>query len=144
MDLACTPTPSSSLSFEAALDLAARIGAPGIEIAAGRAVPSAAHAPRDAARGRRCARHRFQAAFDGAGPAHRRPQLLRLAAPSRSWASSTPALIRDAIRLAGLLGVDKIVTMSGLPGRWPRCHHHQLGLVPVAADTIALLIASGR
>ena len=65
-------------------------------------------------------------------PADRRAQLLGLAACTPSSATSTSALIRSTFRLAAELGVRKIVSMSGCPGRRPGGVDRQLRLVPVA------------
>ncbi len=103
-----------SLSFDEALDLAVRIGAPAIEIATG-GQSSAPHLDRASLLVDAAARRRFLDAFDRRG--------LRIAALNCSaWplhpvtGEGQRAIIRDTIRLAELLGVRKIVTMSGVPG----------------------------
>jgi sugar phosphate isomerase/epimerase len=105
------------LAYEDALDIAVAIGASCIEIAAG----GMSHAPhldrrlllRDAS-----ARARWSTAQADRG--------LRLAAlncsawllhPTRGHESR--GIVEEAMQLAGLLGVDKIVSMSGLPGDGP-------------------------
>lgn len=105
------------LNFEEALDFAEAIDARGIEIAAG-GQSAAPHMRvfellKDAA-----ARSAFVDAFERRG--------LRIAALNCSAWPMHPVLgdrhteiIRATIRLAGLLGVTKIVTMSGTPGDGP-------------------------
>jgi sugar phosphate isomerase/epimerase len=102
------------LSLEAALDLAVGTGCTGIEIAAG-GQSSAPHMRISALLDSPEARARFGGLFAERG--------LRIAAlncsawplhPTRGAADAE--LIRATIRLAQLLGVRKIVTMSGNPG----------------------------
>lgn len=102
------------LSFEEALDLAAAVGARGIEIAAG-GQSSAPHLRLDELLDDEGARARFADAFARRG--------LRIAALNCSaWplhplrGASDRRIIERTIRLAGLLGVRKIVTMSGCGG----------------------------
>ena len=125
------------LGFEDALDVAARIGATGIEIATG-GQSSAPHLRidellRDA--GKRAA---FAAAFESRG--------LRIAALNCSAWPLHPvvgdehvALIRSTIRLAAELGVRKIVTMSGSPGDGPSSSTVNFTWYPWPADAMALL-----
>ena len=49
------------------------------------------------------------------------------------------AMIRDVIRLAGMLGVDKIVTMSGCPGDGSAATTLNWVWYPWPADMLALL-----
>jgi sugar phosphate isomerase/epimerase len=102
------------LSFEEALDLAVRIGATGIEIAAG-GQSSAPHMKVGELLADTARRQAFADAFARRG--------LRIAALNCSAWPMHPVvgadhveLIRSTIRLAELLGVKKIVTMSGTPG----------------------------
>jgi sugar phosphate isomerase/epimerase len=125
------------LGFEAVLDLAAEIGATGIEIATG-GQSSAPHLRidellRDA--GRRTA---FAAAFERRG--------LRIAALNCSAWPMHPvvgdehvALIRSTIRLAGELGVRKLVSMSGSPGDGPKASTINFVWYPWPADALTLL-----
>jgi sugar phosphate isomerase/epimerase len=105
------------LSFEEALDLAVRIGATTIEIAGG-GQSSAPHLRLDELLEDERRRSEFSDAF-----ARRN---LRIAALNCSAWPLHPVIgaehreiIRKTIRLAGLLGVDKIVTMSGTTGDGP-------------------------
>jgi sugar phosphate isomerase/epimerase len=114
MELGLYTDSVAHLSFEAALDLAARIGAPAIEIAAG-GQSSAPHLRVKELLADQAARRRFTAALSDRG--------LRIGALNCSAWPLHPVkgpreveIIRDTIRLAGELGVDKIVTMSGTPG----------------------------
>lgn len=102
------------LSLEAALDLAAATGCTAIEIAAG-GQSSAPHMRMGALLESPEARARFGGLFAERG--------LRIAALNCSaWplhptkGAADTELIRATIRLAELLGVRKIVTMSGNPG----------------------------
>jgi sugar phosphate isomerase/epimerase len=114
MDLGLYTDSVPELTFEAALDLAARIGAPAIEIATG-GQSAAPHLRLTELLADRMARSRFAVALADRG--------LRLAALNCSAWPLHPVkgpreaeLIRQTIRLAGELGVEKIVTMSGNPG----------------------------
>ncbi|MGH9053399.1 MAG: sugar phosphate isomerase/epimerase family protein [Acidimicrobiia bacterium] len=107
----------SAFSLEEALDLAAEVGAAGIEIAAG-GQSTAPHMEIDRLLEDGRARERFAAACEERG--------LRIAALNCSAWPLHPVkdaphqeLIRKVIRLASLLGVPKIVTMSGTPGDGP-------------------------
>ncbi len=125
------------LGFEEALDVAARIGATGIEIATG-GQSSAPHLRVDellADAGRRAA---FAAAFERRG--------LRIAALNCSAWPLHPtvgerhvAIIRSTIRLAAELGVRKIVTMSGNPGDGPGGSAVNFVWYPWPDDSMALL-----
>jgi sugar phosphate isomerase/epimerase len=125
------------LSFEAALDLAAGIGATGIEIATG-GQSSAPHANLGELLGDSTARRRFAGAFDSRG--------LRIAALNCSAWPLHPvvgerhvSIIRDTIRLAGELGVTKIVTMSGNPGDGPGSTAVNFTWYPWPDNSMALL-----
>ena len=125
------------LSFEGALDLAAEIGARGIEIAVG-GQSSAPHLRihdllRDAVR-----RKAFADAFSSRG--------LRIAALNCSAWPLHPVLgeehtelIRATIRLASELEVSKIVTMSGNPGDGPHGSTVNWIWYPWPPDAVALL-----
>jgi sugar phosphate isomerase/epimerase len=124
-------------TFEDALDLAAGIGATGIEIATG-GQSSAPHLRIDellADAGRRAA---FSEAFARRG--------LRIAALNCSAWPLHPVvgpghveLIRSTIRLAGELGVKKLVTMSGAPGDGADSTTVNFTWYPWPADSVALL-----
>ena len=125
------------LSFTEALDLAARIGARGIEIAAGGQSP-APHMRIGELLADPAALDRFAGAFRERG--------LRIAALNCSaWplhpvvGTAHEQLIRDVITLAGRLGVDKIVTMSGCPGDGPGATTIDWIWYPWPADAVALL-----
>lgn len=101
-------------TLEEALDVAARIGATGIEISTG-GQSSAPHLRIDELQADAGRRTSFLRAFEDRG--------LRISALNCSAWPMHPvhgdahvALIRSTIRLAGELGVRKIVTMSGCPG----------------------------
>lgn len=117
MDIGLYTDSVPGLSYEAALDLAVGIGASAVEIAAG-GMSAAPHLSLEALLHDRGARDRWVAAMGDRG--------LRLAAlncsawllhPVRGHASRT--VVEQTMQLAGLLGVRKIVTMSGLPGDGP-------------------------
>jgi sugar phosphate isomerase/epimerase len=125
------------LSFEAALDVAAEIGATGIEIATG-GQSSAPHTDLDELLADASARRRFADAFTSRG--------LRIAALNCSAWPLHPvvgdrhvAIIRDTIRLAGELGVTKIVTMSGNPGDGPGATAVNFVIYPWPEESVALL-----
>ncbi len=125
------------LGFEDALDVAARIGATGIEIATG-GQSSAPHLRIDELLGDAGKRAAFAAAFESRG--------LRIAALNCSaWplhpvvGDAHVALIRSTIRLAAELGVRKIVTMSGSPGDGPGSSTVNFTWYPWPADAMALL-----
>ena len=105
------------LTFEEALDLAVSLGIESVEIAAG-GQSSAPHMRLQELLGSTGARAGFADAISSRG--------LRLAAINCSaWpmhplrAEQDARFMHDSIRLAGELGVDKIVTMSGCPGDSP-------------------------
>jgi len=125
------------LGFEAVLDMAAEIGATGIEIATG-GQSSAPHLQVDELLGDAGRRARFASAFESRG--------LRIAALNCSAWPMHPvvgdehvALIRSTIRLAAELGVRKIVSMSGSPGDGPGSSTVNFVWYPWPADALALL-----
>ncbi len=125
------------LPFEAALDLAARVGATGIEIATG-GQSSAPHLRIDSLLSDPRARSSFTKAFESRG--------LRIAALNCSAWPLHPVvgerhveLIRSTIRLAGELGVRKIVTMSGNPGDGAGSTAVNFTWYPWPDDSMALL-----
>ena len=125
------------LGLDAALDIAAEIGATGIEIATG-GQSSAPHLRIDELLGDARRRVRFLAAFESRG--------LRIAALNCSaWplhpvvGDANVALIRSTIRLAAELGVRKIVSMSGSPGDGPAASTVNFVWYPWPADSLALL-----
>ena len=125
------------LGFEAVLDIAAEIGATGIEIATG-GQSSAPHLQIDELLGDAGRRAEFAAAFERRG--------LRIAALNCSAWPMHPvfgdehvALIHATIRLAGELGIRKIVSMSGSPGDGPGSSTVNFVWYPWPADALALL-----
>ena len=125
------------LGFDAVLDIAAEIGATGIEIATG-GQSAAPHLRIDellADAGKRAA---FASTFESRG--------LRIAALNCSAWPLHPvvgdehvALIRSTIRLAAELGVRKIVSMTGSPGDGPGASTVNFVWYPWPADSLALL-----
>jgi sugar phosphate isomerase/epimerase len=137
MDLCLYTDSVSDLSFEAALDLAAAIGCGSIEIAGG-GQSSAPHLRLGELLGDRRKRIAFADAFATRG--------LRIAALNCSaWplhpvhGEAQAAIIRDTIRLAGELGVETIVSMSGTPGDGPGSTTVNWAWYPWPADAVALL-----
>src|SRR5258705_4228816 len=137
MDLCLYTDSVADLSFEAALDLAARIGCASIEIAGG-GQSSAPHLKLDELLGDGRKRVAFADAFARRG--------LRIAAlNSSAWplhpvhGPAQEAIIRDTIRLAGELGVETVVSMSGTPGDGPGSTTVNWGFYPWPADAVALL-----
>jgi sugar phosphate isomerase/epimerase len=137
MDLCLYTDSVPELSFEEALDLAARTGCRSIEIATG-GQSSAPHLRLGELLADPARRRAFRDAFAARG--------LRIAAlncsawplhPVRGEADAT--LIRDTIRLAGELGVDRIVTMSGCPGDGPGASTIDWLFYPWPADATSLL-----
>lgn len=125
------------LTFEGALDLAAAIGATGIEIATG-GQSSAPHLQLDRLLADPRARASFTEAFASRG--------LRIAALNCSAWPLHPVhgerhveLLRSTIRLAGELGVRKLVTMSGNPGDGSDSTAVNFTWYPWPADSMALL-----
>ena len=137
MDLCLYTDSVPDLSFEGALDLAARTGCRGIEIAAG-GQSSAPHMRIQELLEDAGARASFREAFASRG--------LRIAALNCSAWPLHPVvgqqhaeLIRGVIRLAGHLGVGKIVTMSGCPGDGRDATTINWVWYPWPADAVALL-----
>jgi len=125
------------LPFEDALDLAARIGCGSVEIAGG-GQSSAPHLRLAELLGDRRRRIAFGDAFATRG--------LRIAALNCSaWplhpvrGAEQEAIIRDTIRLAGELGVETVVSMSGTPGDGPGASTIDWVFYPWPADATALL-----
>ena len=125
------------LGFEEALDVAARIGATGIEIATG-GQSSAPHLRLHDLLADARARAAFRRAFEQRG--------LRIAALNCSaWplhpvvGDAHVALIRDTFRLAEALEVSKVVTMSGCPGDGADSSTIDFVWYPWPADALALL-----
>jgi sugar phosphate isomerase/epimerase len=117
MELGLYTDSVDKLSVTEAFDLAARIGATGIEIAMG-GQSSAPHADINALVTDPEARKRLQGQLEERG--------LHIAALNCSAWPMHPVvgeahveLIKNTMRLAEMLGVDKIVTMSGCPGDGP-------------------------
>ena len=107
----------AELSYEDALDLAAGLGIESVEIASG-GQSSAPHLRLDELLASTVARAAFANAITSRG--------LRLAAINCSaWplhpvrGPAEARFIENSIRLAGELGVEKVVTMSGCPGDSP-------------------------
>jgi sugar phosphate isomerase/epimerase len=137
MDLCLYTDSVGDLPFEDALDLAARIGCGSIEIAGG-GQSRAPHLRLGELLGDRRQRIAFADAFATRG--------LRIAALNCSaWplhpvhGPAQEAIIRDTIRLAGELGVETIVSMSGTPGDGPGSTTVNWGFYPWPADAVALL-----
>ena len=125
------------LGLEAVLDIAVEIGATGIEIATG-GQSAAPHLQIDELLGDSRQRAEFAASFETRG--------LRIAALNCSAWPMHPvvgdehvALIRSTIRLAGELGVRKIVSMSGSPGDGPGASTVNFVWYPWPPDSLALL-----
>ncbi len=136
MELALYTDSVPKLSFEAALDLAADIGATGIEIAAG-GQSSAPHMRIDDLLEDDSKLERFRAAFASRG--------LRIAALNcSSWAlhpvrgEQQASVIQGTIELARRLDVRKIVTMSGCPGDGPGATTINWIWYPWPEDAVAL------
>jgi sugar phosphate isomerase/epimerase len=124
-------------TFEEALDVAARVGTTGIEIATG-GQSTAPHLRIDELSVDAARRRSFLRAFQDRG--------LHIAALNCSAWPMHPvhgdvhlALIRSTIRLAGELGVRKIVTMSGCPGDGPAASTIDFVWYPWPDDARALL-----
>ncbi|MEO8229098.1 MAG: sugar phosphate isomerase/epimerase [Chloroflexota bacterium] len=137
MDLCLYTDSVEKLSFEAALDLAAASGCRAIEIAAG-GQSSAPHMRIGELLSDDGKRRSFAEAFASRG--------LRIAALNCSAWPLHPVkgpahaeLIRDTVRLAAALEVDKIVTMSGCPGDGPAASTINWIWYPWPADALALL-----
>ena len=137
MDLGLFTDSVPRMKLEAALDLAAGIGATAVEIAAG-GVSEMTHVDTATLLSDRAARSRFRDAFARRG--------LRIAALNCSGFPFHPVIgeqqrksIEDTIRLAELLEVDKIVTMSGCPGDGPGATTVNWIWYPWPADAVMLL-----
>jgi sugar phosphate isomerase/epimerase len=124
-------------TFEEALDVAARVGATGVEIATG-GQSSAPHLRIDELLAHAGRRRSFLRAFEDRG--------LHIAALNCSaWpmhpvrGDADVALIRSTMRLAGELGIGTIVTMSGCPGDGPASSTIDFVWYPWPADATALL-----
>jgi sugar phosphate isomerase/epimerase len=137
VDLCLYTDSVGDLPFEDALDLAARIGCGSIEIAGG-GQSRAPHLRLGELLGDRRKRIAFADAFATRG--------LRIAALNCSaWplhpvhGQAQEAIIRDTIRLAGELGVETVVSMSGTPGDGPGSTTVNWGFYPWPADAVALL-----
>jgi sugar phosphate isomerase/epimerase len=124
-------------SFESALDLAARVGATGIEIATG-GQSSAPHLQIAELLDDPAQRASFTRAFSDRG--------LRIDALNCSAWPMHPvhgdahiALIRSTIRLAAELGVTKLVSMSGSPGDGPGATTVNFAWYPWPSDAMDLL-----
>lgn len=115
----CLKTDSiPELPFEGVLDLAVEFEIEGVEVSAVGGHTAAPHMRLDELLADSAKRRRFGGAISSRG--------LRLAAINCSASPLHPvhgdrdlALVKNAIRLAGELGVDTIVTMSGCPGDSP-------------------------
>jgi sugar phosphate isomerase/epimerase len=136
MDLCLYTDSVADLSFEGALDLAAAIGCGSIEIAAG-GQSSAPHLRLGELLDDRRKRIAFADAFSTRG--------LRIAALNCSAWPLHPVLgpaheqiVRDTIRLAGELGVETVVSMSGTPGDGPGASTVDWVFYPWPADAMAL------
>lgn len=137
MDLCLYTDSVPDLSFEGALDLAAAIGCGSIEIAAG-GQSSAPHLRLGELLGDRRERIAFADAFATRG--------LRIAALNCSaWplhpvlGPAHEAIVRDTIRLAGELGVETVVSMSGTPGDGPGASTLDWVFYPWPTDAMTLL-----
>lgn len=137
MDLCLYTDSLGDLPFEDALDVAARIGCGSIEIAGG-GQSRAPHLRLGELLGDRRKRIAFADAFATRG--------LRIAALNCSaWplhpvhGEAQAQIIRDTIRLAGELGVETVVSMSGTPGDGPGSTTVNWGFYPWPADAVALM-----
>lgn len=137
MELCLFTDSAPELSFEDALDLAVRVGASAVEIAGG-GQSSAPHLALGELLADERRRMAFRDAFARRG--------LRIAALNCSaWplhpviGAAQREIIRDTIRLAGLLGVPKIVTMSGTTGDGPGATTIDWTWYPGPGDQTALL-----
>lgn len=137
MELGLFTDSVESLGLEDALDLAEQIGAHGLEIAVG-GTSSMPHAQTDELLRNVQARDRFTNAIERRG--------LRIAALNCSGFPMHPVMgeaqqasIEQTIRLAELLGVDKIVTMSGTPGDGPGSTTINWVWYPWPPDAVSLL-----
>ena len=136
MDIGLYTDSLTNHSFDEALDIAAAAGVRSIEIATG-GQSSAPHLDVDALLASAAARTAFQAAFERRG--------LRIAALNCSAWPLHPVLgpahaelIDKTLRLAGELGVSKIVSMSGCPGDGPTATTFNWTWYPWPDDAVAL------
>ena len=136
MDLCVFTDSVSRLSLDEALDLTVRVGARAIEIAGG-GQSSAPHLDLAGLLDDPERRRAFADAVEGRG--------LRIAALNCSAWPLHPVIgrdqreiIRSTIRLAGLLGVRKIVTMSGAGGDGPAGTTFNWVWYPGPSDQVAL------
>jgi sugar phosphate isomerase/epimerase len=137
MDLGLFTDSVERASLDEALDLAVRIGATAIEVAAAGA-SSTPHLDRRALLADPTARERFAVAFRSRG--------LRIAALNCSGFPLHPVAgdaerrgIEETFQLAGELGVDKVVTMSGCPGDGPGASLWNWVWYPWPPEAVALL-----
>ena len=137
MELGLYTDSVKALPFEAALDVAARVGATGIEIATG-GQSSAPHLRIHELLASPAKRTSFMDAFTSRG--------LRIAALNCSAWPMHPvlgeahvALIRSTFRLAGELGIRKVVSMSGSPGDGPGATTVNFAWYPWPEDSMAML-----
>lgn len=135
MDVGLYTDGLSSFPFEQALDIAADAGVTAIEIAVG-GQSKAPHLRADELLGSPAKRAAFAGAFASRG--------LRIAALNCSAWPMHPTdhafhdgVITRTLRLAGELGVDKIVTMSGMPGDGPGATTINWAWFPWPEDTVA-------
>ena len=136
MDVGLYTDSLTMLSFEAALDVAAESGVSSIEIATG-GQSAGQHMDVDALLASATARARFRDAFAGRG--------LRIAALNCSAWPMHPvlgpaheAIIDKTLRLAGELGVAKVVSMSGCAGDGPAASTIGWTWYPWPDDAVAL------
>lgn len=114
----CLNTDSlGALGFDEALDVSARLGIEAVEIASG-GNSAAPHLRIDELLGDRTARSRFANAIESRGMALNAINCSSNPLHPRHGAEHL-AMVKDSIRLAGELGVRKIVAMSGSPGDSP-------------------------
>ena len=137
MDLCLYTNSVADLPFEAALDLAARIGCRSIEIAGG-GQSGAPHLDLSELLADSTRRRDFTEAFTSRG--------LHIAALNCSAWPLHPVhgpeheqIIRDTLRLAGELGVETVVSMSGTPGDGPGATTIDWLFYPWPDDAMALL-----
>ena len=107
-----------NVSFDEMLDNAASLGIKGIEVATGN-WSSSPHCDMTALLGDEAARKEFLAAFERRGL-----ELFALNCNGNqlhpSDGARQSAIVDDTVRLAGLLGVETVVLMSGLPAGGPQ------------------------
>jgi sugar phosphate isomerase/epimerase len=136
VDLSLYTDSVPGLGYSQALDLAVEVGAHALEVSAG-GMSSAPHLDLDLLLADRAAR--------AAWTTEQRTRGLRLAAincsawllhPVRGEASRST--VERAMQLAGVLGVDTIVTMSGLPGDGPGATTTTWSWSTWPADAVAL------